>query len=246
MRYSRDHANNSILAFKEGFRYSLPILATYVLMGTMFGIMMAKDGYSTWISLLMSIIIYAGVMQFVAIDLLAGGLPILSIIVICLSINARQFFYAIASLERYKFGSWHKWYLVFSVTDETFAILKLREQKENMQTKDTIYNQKVMFFISLCNHLYWIIGCVSGTFLGGYLSFIQDIKGLDFIVVATFTVILYENYKIKSNRISVGIGIVCTIVCLFFDRDNFLLYSLVCILFALLLVYRLGFVSADK
>lgn len=238
--------NTDILAFKEGFKYSLPILATYILMGAVFGIMMAKAGYSARLSLLMSIVIYAGAMQFVAVGLLAGGLPILSIVAICLSINARQFFYAIASLDRYGFRGWRKWYLVFSVTDETFAILNLREQKACIQNQDKIHNQKVMFFISLCNHCYWIIGCVGGTLLGGYLSFIQNINGLDFIVIATFTVILYENYKIKSNRVSIGIGMVCTIACLFFDRENFLLYSLVCIFLALLLGYRLGFMSINK
>ncbi|RDU73192.1 branched-chain amino acid ABC transporter permease [Helicobacter aurati] len=233
--------NTTFLAFQEGFKYSLPILATYLLMGGVFGIMMAEAGYTVWLSLLMSIIIYAGAMQFVAVGLLAGGIPLLSIVAICLSINARQFFYAIASLNRYKLGGWRKWYLVFSVTDETFAILNLREQQTALQNSTQQrdgYNQKVMFFISLCNHCYWIAGCVGGTLLGSSLSFIQDIKGLDFIVVATFTILLYENYKIKSNRISIGIGILCTCICLLIDKEHFLLYSLVCVVFVLLLAYK--------
>ncbi|RDU59289.1 AzlC family ABC transporter permease [Helicobacter sp. MIT 14-3879] len=229
-------------ALQEGFNYSLPILATYVLMGGVFGIMMAAAGYSAWISLLMSVIIYAGAMQFVAVGLLAGDIPLLSVIAICLSINARQFFYAIASLNRYQIKGWRKWYLIFSVTDETFAILNLREQKADTQShkveKKMIDNQKVMFYISGFNHCYWIIGCVGGTILGNSLSFIQEVKGLEFIVIATFLVLFYENFTIKQNRISIYIGMIATTVCLLLNREHFLLYSLFLIVCLLLLGHK--------
>lgn len=120
---------SEIRALKEAFPYSLPIMATYLLMGAVFGIMMANAGYSPWISLFMSVIIYAGALQYIAVAWLAGGVGFVSIALITLSVNARQFFYAIACLKRYSFSGWRKWYLIFSVTDETFAILNLKEQK---------------------------------------------------------------------------------------------------------------------
>ena len=67
-------------------------------------------------------------------------------------------------------------------------------------------------------------------------SFIQDIKGLEFIVIATFAVLLYENFRIQQNRIPIYIGICGTILCFFLDKDNFLLYSLISIVFLLCLL----------
>lgn len=234
-------------ALKEAFPYSLPILPTYILMGGVFGIMMANEGYSVWISLIMSVCIYAGAMQYVAVSLLASGVPLHGIVAISLGINARQFFYAIASLQRYNLGGWRKWYLIFSVTDETFALLNLREQQSkthniaidshSMQNAQT-HNQKVMFYLSFLNHFYWIVGCVGGTLLGSKIAFIQHIKGLDFIIIATFVVLLYENLKSKSNHLPIFIGCITTFVCLIFDRENFLSYSLIIIVCLLLLIQK--------
>ncbi|RDU63576.1 azaleucine resistance protein AzlC [Helicobacter didelphidarum] len=239
-----DSHKNAI--FKEAFSYTTPIILTYILMGGVFGVMMANAGHSAWISLLMSIIIYAGAMQFVAVSLLLLDISLFNVAAISLSINARQFFYAIASLRRYRIGGWKKWYLVFSVTDETFAILNLREQKLKQQSSQDFHtyqsnqnsiimqqlessNQQVMFLISLLNQIYWIIGCVGGTLLGSSLSFIHHIQGLEFIVIATFSVLLYENLKYKENWIPICIGIFCTLLCFFVDREHFLSYALVLI-----------------
>lgn len=232
---------NETKALKEAFPYSLPIMATYLLMGGVFGIMMANAGYSPWISLFISIIIYAGALQYLAVAWLAGGVGFVSIALITLSVNARQFFYAIACLRRYSLGGWRKWYLIFSVTDETFAILNLREQK-SMQGKvaldsmQQIYNQKVMFYIALLNHCYWIIGCVCGTILGNKIGLIRDIQGLDFIVVATFCVLLYENMRVKDNRIPIAVGIFSTLFCFMLDKEHFLSYALVMIVCVLLAI----------
>ncbi len=234
---------NEKQAIKEAFPYSIPIMATYLLMGSVFGIMMANAGYSPWLSFFMSVIIYAGAMQYIAVAWLAGGIGFMSIALISLSINARQFFYAIASLKRYKLHGWRQWYLIFSVTDETFALLNLREQKMHNVIAPTdsiqqLYNQKVMFYISLFNHCYWITGCVCGTILGNKLSFIRDIQGLDFIVVATFCVLLYENMRIQSNRLPIVVGIFSTLFCFFLDKDNFLSYALVVIVCILLAIQQ--------
>lgn len=237
MHYSESHA------FREAFPYSVPIMATYLLMGGVFGIMMANSGYSAWVSLIMSVVIYAGAMQYIAVAWLAGGVGFASIALISLSVNARQFFYAIASLKRYGLNGWRRWYLIFSVTDETFALLNLREQRDVkpetlIDSAQQLYNQKVMFYISLLNHCYWILGCVFGTMLGNEFEFIGYIEGLEFIVVATFCVLLYENMRVRGNAISIVVGALSTIFCFCLDSENFLSYSLIMIVFVLLVMRK--------
>ncbi len=235
--------NNEIESIRKAFPHTTPIMITYIIMGAVFGVMMVSNGYSPLISLLMACIIYAGAMQFVSVSLLSGSVPLTSIIILSLSINARQFFYAIASLRRYgyregsAFPSWKRYYLMFSVTDETFAILNLRDN--NKEKIDYESDLNIMFYISLLNQIYWIIGCVAGNILGNYIAFIQDIKGLDFIVIATFSVLLYENLKNKSNHVAIFIGVVCTMICLFIDRENFLIYSLISIVCILSILQKM-------
>lgn len=238
------HKKDTKSILLESFKYTTPIILTYILMGFVFGVMLANAGYSPWISLLMSVVIYAGAMQFVALSLLASGALPLEVIIISLGINARQFFYAIASLKRYNFSGFKKWYLVFSVTDETFALLNLREQnlKDSIESnKDFIQdNQKIMFYISLFNQIYWIFGCVLGSILGGAIAFLGRIQGLEFIVIATFSILLFESIKHKENLFSIFIGIICTLFCLFLSKEFFLLYSLLLIFMILSLQIFFG------
>ncbi len=97
---------------------------------------------------------------------------------------------------------------------------------------------KIMFYISLLNHCYWIAGCVCGTILGNEISFIRDIQGLDFIVVATFCVLLYENMRLKENMLPIAIGVFGTLFCFVLDREHFLSYALVMIVCVLLIVRK--------
>ena len=57
---------------------TIPVLAGYLILGMAFGILLSDKGYSVWWALLMSTTIYAGSMQFVAVDLISGGAAFLS------------------------------------------------------------------------------------------------------------------------------------------------------------------------
>lgn len=58
---------------KYAFRCSLPVMAGYIVLGMGFGILLESKGYGVWWAFLMSVFIYAGSMQYVAVDLLSGG-----------------------------------------------------------------------------------------------------------------------------------------------------------------------------
>ena len=63
---------------KTAFQASLPVMAGYLILGTGFGILLQEQGYSWIWAVLMSTTIYAGSMQYVAVDLLSAGASILS------------------------------------------------------------------------------------------------------------------------------------------------------------------------
>lgn len=100
--------------FLTAFQNTLPIMAGYL-------VLKAK-GYGVVWAFLMSVFIYAGSMQYVAIDLLSGGATLISAALMTLMVNARHLFYGISMLDKYQDMGAAKPYLVFSLTDETYSL----------------------------------------------------------------------------------------------------------------------------
>ena len=87
---------------KEAFISTLPVLTGYLVLGIGFGIIIKTNGYSTFLAFMMSLIIYAGSMQYVSISLLASSASLITVALTTLMVNARHLFYGISMLEKYK------------------------------------------------------------------------------------------------------------------------------------------------
>ncbi|WP_288655089.1 AzlC family ABC transporter permease [uncultured Gemmiger sp.] len=166
---------------RYAFVRSLPIMAGYIVLGLGFGVLLQSKGYGAGWALVMSGLIYAGSMQYVAIDLLAGGASLISAAIMTLMVNARHLFYGISMLERYKETGTAKPYLIFALTDETYSVVCSGGVPEGVDRK------KYYFWVSLLNQLYWIAGGVAGALLGSVLPF--DTTGIDFSMTALFLVV---------------------------------------------------------
>ena len=89
-------------AFKAAFPYTIPVLAGYLFMGMAFGILLQSKGYHFGWAFFMALFMYAGSMQFVAINLLTGGFHLLHTAFMTLMVNARHLFYGLSMLEKFK------------------------------------------------------------------------------------------------------------------------------------------------
>ncbi len=174
----------------------------------------------------MSGLIYAGSMQYVAIDLLAGGASLISAAIMTLMVNARHLFYGISMLERYKDTGAAKPYLIFALTDETYSVVCSGSVPEGVDRK------KYYFWVSLLNQLYWIAGGVAGALLGSVLPF--DTTGIDFSMTALFLVVMTEQWKASHDHTPALVGLGVSLVCLLvFGSSDFLIPSMVGITAAL-------------
>ncbi len=108
---------------RYAFKRSLPVMAGYLVLGMGFGILLEAKGYGAGWAFCMSLFIYAGSMQYVAVDLLAGGASLLATALMTLMVNARHLFYGISMIDRYKETGAKKPYLVFALTDETYSLV---------------------------------------------------------------------------------------------------------------------------
>jgi 4-azaleucine resistance transporter AzlC len=167
----------------------------------------------------MGLVIYAGSGQFVAVGLMATGFDPLGAFLVTLMVNARHVFYGVSMLERFKRYGKAKYYMIFSLTDETFALLLSAKPPAGVS------EEKFSFAISLLDHLYWIAGCVIGGALGTALPI--NTSGIDFVMTALFVVIFLDQWKHKQNRTPALIGLGASIVCrVIFGPDWFILASM--------------------
>ena len=219
---------NALPALKDAFPHTIPILLGYVFMGMVFGILLQKAGYGALWAFIMAVVIYGGTTQFIAVGLMASGAGLWESFVLISMINARQIFYSISMLDRFKQMGKKSYYMIYSLTDETLALLNLKNPKPHID------KHWFDFFIALLNHSYWIIGCTLGAILGGLVEF--EPKGLDFVMSAIFVVIFIEQWRNKAMRTPALIGILVSLVCLYiFKAEHFLLPALVgiCIILTL-------------
>lgn len=211
-----------ITALAEAFPHTLPIFVGYGLMGMVFGVLLYKAGFGALWALGMSVCIYAGATQFACVALLASGASLMETLIISLTINARQIFYAISCLPLFSPYARKKWYLAFTLTDETFALIHIKAKSAK---SDRGY---FMCAIAFLHHVYWILGCVGGALLGRYITF--STQGLEFVMSAIFIVLFIDQCK-NSKQLSMPfIGVFVSFACLIiFGKDYFLLPSLLAI-----------------
>ena len=211
---------------KESFKDSLPIMAGYLVLGSGFGIMCTTYGYSIFVAISMSLFIYAGSMQYVALSLLSSGASLLSAFIMTVVVNIRHLFYGISMFNKYHDLKKHKFYTIFSLTDETFSIVSSKKDKD-----DDYY-----FYLSLFNQLYWLIGTILGFLIGDRLPF--STSGIEFSMTALFICVVVDNLEKNKDYLPTIGGFIISLICLLiFGTSNFLVPS---ILFITLFLIILG------
>jgi 4-azaleucine resistance transporter AzlC len=218
------------LAFKTAFPYTIPIFAGFWFLGLTYGIYMNVSGFSFLYPLCMSIVIFGGSLEFVAVSMLLSTFAPLQTFLAALMIQARHLFYGIAMLDKFKGTGWKKPYLIYGMCDETFSI------NCSVTIPEGVDKGWFMFFVTLLNQLYWVSGSTLGGILGSFLTF--NTEGLDFVMTAMFVVIFLEQCLKETRHYTAIIGVAASVLCLvLFGADSFLIPTMVCIL-ALLTVLR--------
>lgn len=217
-------------SFLTAFPKTIPIMTGFLFLGMSYGLYMKVSGFSFVYPLCMSMVIFGGSLEFVAVTMLLGSFAPLQTFVMAFMIQARHLFYGITLLEKYKGTGWKKPYLIFGMCDESFSINCSTEVPEGADT-GWFY-----FFVTLLNQFYWVAGATLGGILGSFLTF--NTEGLDFVMTAMFVVIFLEQWLKEKKHYTALIGVLASAVCLLvFGADSFLIPTMVCIL-CLLTVFR--------
>lgn len=215
-------------AFAAAFPLTLPICAAFLFLGMSYGVLTVSKGFSVWYPFFMSLLIFAGSMEFVTVGLLLSAFDPVGAFCMALMINSRHLFYGISMLERFKGLGWKKPYLIFGMCDESFSI------NCSAAIPPGIDKGWFMLFVTALNQLYWVAGATLGGLLGSSVSF--NTKGLDFVLAALFITIFVSQWQSSENHQSALAGLLISAVCLaLFGAQQFLLPSM--LLIAALFIY---------
>jgi 4-azaleucine resistance transporter AzlC len=166
----------------QGFKDTLPLIVGAIPFGIIFGVVGITNGLDPLAVMGMSLFVYAGSSQFVAVGLVGQGVGVGFIILTTLILNLRHMLYA-ASLAPYMARLAQKWLLPlgFWLTDETYAVVVRRYPEGD----NSPYKHWYHLGSSLGMYINWqattLLGIVAGTQLSGIASW-----GLDFAMVVTF------------------------------------------------------------
>jgi 4-azaleucine resistance transporter AzlC len=180
-------------AFIGAVKYYFPVLLGYLAIGVAFGLLLVDAGYPWWLSLIMSVVMYAGAGQYIAVGLFAAGAGLFEAALVQLVVNARHIAYGLTMLKRFNAAGPYKFYLIFALTDETFALLSsLPEEGASAGHGDQgrAAKSRFMFFVALLDQGYWTAGSVIGALLGTFIPF--NMEGIGFALTALFVVLMIE------------------------------------------------------
>ena len=218
---------------RTAFLDTVPVMTGYVFLGFGFGILMQQNGFGVLWAGAMSLFIYAGSMQYVAIPLLTSGASLLTAAMTAFVVNARHLFYGISMVETYKGVDKKKPYLIFGLTDETYSLVS------QMQLPEGISRNGYCFWVTLFDHIYWVSGTILGSLTGTLLPI--NYEGVDFALTALFVTIFVEQWLSTKNHAPAIIGVSTSVICLvFFGADVFLIPSMIIIATSLTMMRKTG------
>ncbi|MGE4548739.1 MAG: AzlC family ABC transporter permease [Intestinibacillus sp.] len=229
-----DGKSKAVSLARRALIVTIPVMCGYLFMGIAFGLLLQGAGYSFIWALFMSVMIYAGTMQYMAIPFLIAQTDLLTVAATTLLVHFRHFVYGLSFIGRFRPMGWRKYYMMFGLTDETYALLCAEK------APDPESEEKFLFLIALFDQLYWIIGCTLGALVGQFLTF--NTQGIDFAMTALFIVICVDQWRAAKSRLPAVIGAGAAVLSLIASRllggNNMLMPAIVMIVVCFITLRR--------
>ena len=206
-------------AFRAAFPYTVPVLTGYLFIGMAFGVMIQEKGYNFLWAMLMSLVIYAGSGQYLAVNFFAPGVSLFNVIFMEFMVNIRHIFYGLSLLERFSEMGKKRLYMIFSLTDETYAVSCTLERLPSEERRET------MFYLAVLSHIYWTAASALGGMLGQIIPF--DLTGIDFCMTALFVTIFIDQWETAKTHTPALAGLCVAVLALaIFGANGFMLPAL--------------------
>jgi 4-azaleucine resistance transporter AzlC len=208
------------LAFK-GAKDSFPLVVAAMPFGIVYGALGQSQGLSDWVVMAISIFVFAGASQFIAVTLLAAGAALPVIVSTVFIVNLRHSLYAVSLVPFIKHLSAKvRIAMGFGLTDETFAVVYNRLSNETEHKDITFYYLGSAGFMYLNWQICTLFGIVAGNTYPQLTEY-----GLDVAMVVAFIGIVVPHLKLPSHWICALVSTIAGILTYQWPHQTGLLFS---------------------
>lgn len=202
--------------FRLAVADSSVVMLGIAVLGLGLGIILNAHGLPIWTAPLLSALVFAGSVEFLMVGMISGGASVASIALTVFLVNARHLVYGLSfPLHRVK-GLWAKTLAVHALCDEAFALNSGPDRNERSGAR--------ILWVNTLIYVSWILSVVLGYVLGA--SFLNDLKGVDFVMVAIFTVLAMDGYRANPDCVTALFVAVSAAIALIFAPSSFLVVAL--------------------
>ena len=194
--------NGKMKQYLAGLRAGSPVIFGFIPVGIAYAVMARQAGFSIMETVFMSMTVFAGASQFMAVGMYAQSAGIAAIIIATLIINLRHLIMSTCVVDRLEDGRKPiRLLAAFGITDESFAIFTTGKEKN--------YSILYLFGLITVTYLSWITGSAIGAIASDFLPL---------ILTASFGIALYALFislvvpNITKN-FKLGLLVVMTGVC---------------------------------
>lgn len=172
-----------IAEIRAGIRDSWAVALGLIPLGLAFGLLLTQMGFAWWWAPIFSLLIYAGSMEFLALNLVTAGVGPLSAAVTGFMVNFRHIFYGLTFPRDLVRGGAGRAYSTYALTDESYAIASARRPRSGAQ---------VLTIQAFCQSM-WVLPGIVGALVGEVIP--AGIQGMEFALVALFVVLAWETFR---------------------------------------------------
>ena len=184
--------------FLAGLRASAPFMLGSIPFAVIFGVVAANAGLGLWETASLSLFVFSGSAQFIAVSLLAAGASPWVIWMATLFLNLRHTLYAatLVSHVRHLSGFW-RFVLSAFLTDETFAVMEARYREKGRGPNAH------WAFLGSCAGMYtnWNVWTFLSADIGREMPGLTE-SGLEFAVIAAFIGMIVPRLKERPSAIA--------------------------------------------
>ncbi len=175
-------------SFRGGLLAALPIVMGYFPIAFSFGVAATRAGLSQVEAVMLSLVIYAGASQFLALTLVVSGAPVLVAAFTLIAMTVRHVLYGPALMKEAGCEGRRRyaWIWAWGLTDEVFG------QALGALARGQRFSEAYMFGLGLAAYASWVAGTAVGAFAGGGAleGWPALSAGLDFMLAALFLALL--------------------------------------------------------
>jgi len=207
-------------AFKEGLAAAWPVFLGYLPIGLAFGVLAQKTGLDAFQVGLMSLLVFAGSSQFIAISMLGAGAGWCAVVGTTFVVNLRHLLMSSAMAPHLgRAGQGWLALLAHGITDESFAVNHARFNRDEWTWRSALaVNQ------STC--AVWVISTMAGAWAGRFIP--KGALGMDYALIAMFLCLLVFQLRGRRHVFAALIaGAVAVLLSLMFSGNGYIIIATV-------------------